>query len=74
MASPRLSLTGRATFVADNDAGLPDLRQSWLATHPKARLYIGFADFHFVRFTISSAFLNGGFGRAFRLSSADLFS
>lgn len=74
MASPRLSLTARANFIAADDATLPDLRKSWLATHPKALLYIGFADFHFARFNISAAFLNGGFGRAFRLTAEDLFN
>lgn len=74
MASPRLSLTARATFIAADDPTLRDLRKSWLATHPKAQLYVGFADFHFARFTISAAFLNGGFGRAFRLTATDLFN
>lgn len=74
MASPRLSLTAIATFISADDPSLPDLRKSWLATHPKAQLYIGFADFHFVRFTVTTAFLNGGFGRAFRLTAKDLFN
>ena len=74
MASPRLSLTARAHFIAADDPTLPDLRQGWLATHPTAQLYIGFADFRFARFTVSAAFLNGGFGRAFRLTAEDLFN
>lgn len=74
MASPRLSLTARACFIATGDPTLPDLRQSWLATHPKAQLYIGFTDFHFARFRVSAVFLNGGFGRAFRLTAKDLFN
>ncbi|MCX8509503.1 MAG: pyridoxamine 5-phosphate oxidase, partial [Rhodobacteraceae bacterium] len=68
MASPRLSLAVQARFLLPDDPSLADLRQSWLSTHPKAQLYIGFADFHFVRFTVTSAFLNGGFGRATRLT------
>jgi putative heme iron utilization protein len=48
------------------------LRAHWLKGHPKAALYIDFADFAFVRLTPESALLNGGFGRAFRLSPEDL--
>jgi len=72
LTHPRLTLQALAGFVprdGDDHAALTEL---WLAAHPKARLYAGFADFRFVRFTPVSAFLNGGFGRAFRLSAADL--
>jgi len=70
--SPRLSVTVMARFI---DADSPDrasLRQAWLGHHPKARLYVDFADFHFVGFEILGAALNGGFGRAYRLAPADL--
>jgi heme iron utilization protein len=67
--SPRLSLQATARF-ADGDR--PALRQAWLSQHPKARLYIDFADFRFVRFDILGAALNGGFGRAYHLSAEDI--
>ncbi len=44
----------------------------WLRDHPKAKLYIGFADFSFALFDVQSAYLNGGFGRAFVLTPGDL--
>lgn len=48
------------------------LRDHWLQGHPKAALYVDFADFAFVRYTIASARLNGGLARAWRLSPADM--
>ena len=71
LTHPRLSLDVTADFVprgADHDA----LRARWLAQHPKARLYIDFSDFAFVRLNPTGAALNGGFGRAFLLGPADL--
>lgn len=70
--SPRLSLAIRARFVADDDPQRKTLREVWLAQHPKARLYVDFADFRFVAFAIESAALNGGFGRAYALAPEDL--
>lgn len=70
LTHPRLTLQCRATFVAREDD--ETLRARWLDQHPKAALYIGFADFAFVRFTVVAAFLNGGFGKAFRLTPEDL--
>lgn len=64
--SPRLSLSATAAFVTDS-GDRARLRDVWLASHPKAKLYVDFADFHFVRFTLLSATLNGGFGKAFRI-------
>ncbi|AMY67565.1 HugZ family protein [Frigidibacter mobilis] len=72
LTHPRLSLDTTASFV---DRAGPDhaaLRTLWLASHPKARLYIDFADFCFVRFTPLGAALNGGFGKAFLLTPQDL--
>jgi len=56
------------------DPGHAALRDQWLATHPKAKLYVDFGDFGFVRLRPLSAFLNGGFGRAMRLTPDDLIS
>ena len=68
LTHPRLTLEARARFVDDKES----LRGHWLASHPKAKLYIDFADFAFVRFDIAAGHLNGGFGKAFRLTAADL--
>ncbi|MEI4473260.1 HugZ family pyridoxamine 5'-phosphate oxidase [Frigidibacter sp. MR17.24] len=67
LTHPRLSLTCTA-----RPARHDDLRAHWLADHPKAKLYIDFADFRFLAFSVTAASLNGGFGRAHRLSATDL--
>ncbi|MFB2531202.1 HugZ family protein [Paracoccus sp. p3-h83] len=70
---PRLSINVRAQFMekgAEHDL----LCARWLAIQPKAKLYIDLPDFRFVRLVMTSALLNGGFGRAFRLTAADLVS
>ena len=68
---PRLTLQCHARFLHHADDGHAALRAHYLASHPKAKLYVDFGDFAFVRFTIVSALLNGGFGQAFRLSESD---
>ncbi len=72
LAYPRLSLDTEAAFIDRAGAEHAALRARWLESHPKARLYIDFADFGFVRFRPLGAALNGGFGRAFVLTPADL--
>lgn len=72
LTHPRLTLQGRAAFV---DRAGPDharLRETYLDQNPKAQLYIDFADFSLVRLDIAEAHLNGGFGKAYRLTAADL--
>lgn len=72
LTHPRLTLQVRAEMVRRDDPRHEWLAEAWLAIHPKSKLWIGFGDFHFARFTIESAFLNGGFGKAFRMTPADL--
>jgi putative heme iron utilization protein len=69
---PRISLQGRARFVERGSAAHDALRATWLERHPKARLYIDFTDFSFVRLAVAEAHLNGGFGKAYRLTPEDL--
>lgn len=72
LTHPRLMIRVRAEFI---DRAAPDhaaIRARWLADHPKAKLYVDFADFSFVRLHPVSALLNGGFARAFRLTPDDL--
>ena len=69
---PRLSLTGMMSFVRHGGPGHAGMAAAYLRSHPKAKLYIGFADFAFVRITPRQGLLNGGFGRAFQLTSKDL--
>ncbi|GEM91547.1 hypothetical protein RSP03_06140 [Cereibacter sphaeroides] len=72
LTHPRLMVKVRAAQVARTAPRHEALRAHWLATHPKARLYIDFPDFAFVRLAPVSAVLNGGFGRAWRLAPEDL--
>lgn len=72
LTHPRLTLQCRARFVRH---GAPDhaaLRSRYLRQQPKAKLYIDFADFSFAVLDIETAYLNGGFGKAFVLTPEDL--
>ncbi len=70
LAFARMTLSASATILTP--AQKSALREPYLQTHPKAQLYIDFSDFHFVRFTITKAALNGGFGKAYALEISDL--
>jgi putative heme iron utilization protein len=70
LTHPRLMIRARAGFVAPEDPARPALRALWLKDHPKSKLYVDFADFAFVRFNVTSALLNAGFGRAPPLGAA----
>lgn len=69
---PRLTLQAQAAFLRHDDPEYDEMAAHYLRDHPKAKLYIGFADFSFVLFRIDQAHLNGGFGKAFALTAADL--
>lgn len=72
LTHPRISIAARAVFVSPADPDRPLLRDDWLGHHPKAKLYVDFADFAFVRLEAESAALNGGFARAYQLLREDL--
>lgn len=72
LAHPRMTVVCTATRL---ERGAPDEaepRRRYLARHPKAQLYAGLGDFSFFRLEIVRANLNGGFGKAYRLSREDL--
>lgn len=69
---PRLTLQARASFVAHDNSDYAGLAAHYLRGHPKAKLYIGFADFSFALFAVTQANLNGGFGKAFVLTAQDV--
>jgi putative heme iron utilization protein len=50
------------------------MRRRFLARHPKADLYVGFADFAVWRLAMESAHLVAGFGRATNLAAADFMT
>ena len=67
LAHPRLTVLGRVAKTED-----PHVRSRFLARHPKANLYAGFADFSFWRMDIVGAHLNGGFARAMTLTAGQV--
>ncbi len=56
---PRVTLVG--TLKKTRDAGHAE---RFFARHPRARMYAGFADFHFYRMTLVRAHYVGGFAKA----------
>lgn len=72
LTHPRLTLQARAEFVPREAPAHATLRAHYLQTHPKAKLYADFADFRFLRFSVWAGHLNGGFGKAYRLTPEDL--
>ncbi|MBB4952834.1 putative heme iron utilization protein [Agrobacterium vitis] len=72
LAHPRVTVQCLAQHVSRDSDEHHMMRKSFLARHPKAKLYIDFPDFLFFRLTPLAASLNGGFGQAFRLEAKDL--
>jgi putative heme iron utilization protein len=72
LTHPRITLACRAAFTEHGGEAYAALRSHYLRTHPKAQLYIDFTDFCFATLCVDGADLNGGFGKAFALTPADL--
>jgi putative heme iron utilization protein len=72
LAHPRLTLRCNAQRVDRQSQAHERIRALFLNRHPKSKLYIDFPDFCFFRLVPLDASLNGGFGRAYILSSQDL--
>jgi putative heme iron utilization protein len=72
LAHPRLTVFGRFAKIANDATDEARLRRRFLARHPKAELYAGFADFELWRLKMESAHLVAGFGRAAHLTAADI--
>jgi putative heme iron utilization protein len=70
LAGARLSIAGSAGGPDDD----PHVRRRFLARHPEAAGYAGFADFSFRRFVPTGAHLVAGFGRIVDLLPADLLT
>ncbi|WP_312794934.1 HugZ family protein [Tianweitania sp.] len=73
LAYPRLSLSCTAQLVSD-EADLARVSGRFLRHVPKATLYASLPDFRTYRLQPRGASLNGGFGKAYRLESADLLT
>ncbi len=67
LTGPRATVLGRAERSADER-----LRARFLARHPGAALYAGFADFHLYRIAVERAHLVAGFGRIDWIAAAEL--
>jgi len=67
---PRLSLQVKAQLLAAREA--EGQRRLWVERDPKAAIYIRLADFRLWRLEPRGGLLNAGFGRAYRLTAADL--
>ena len=67
LTGPRLTVLGEARPVDD-----ARLKGRFLARHPSAELYAGFADFHLHRVDVSRAHLVAGFGRIHWVELRDL--
>lgn len=72
LAYPRITIIGAAERLPNNADQRQSLRLQFLAIHPKAELYVDFADFGFYPIKVERAQLNGGFGKAYHLNSTDL--
>lgn len=65
----RIMLMGHAARTDDEAA-----RRRYLARHPDAEMYAGFADFAFYRIALDAAHLVAGFGRIVDLTPADILT
>ena len=69
LTHPRMTLMCKAT-LADKAA----FKDRWQEAIPKAQLYYDFTDFLMFRLTPQAIDLNGGFGKAYKLTPQDLLS
>lgn len=71
LAHPRMTVVGEAGILVD-DAHRAIARHRFLGRHPKAALYVDFADFAFWKMNVQRASLNAGFGKAYALTADDV--
>jgi heme iron utilization protein len=74
LAHPRLSLSCCARELEPGSADASRAEARYLRHQPKARLYAGLGDFRFFRLDPQRASLNGGFGRAYVLTVANVLT
>ncbi|MGL4491007.1 MAG: HugZ family protein [Rhizobiaceae bacterium] len=72
LAHPRITLQCVAQVLDRESEAGKSARQRTLRRNPKAKLYVDFGDFSFMKLKPAGASLNGGFGQAYRLISDDL--
>lgn len=74
LAHARISIAANAKILERDESDSQRIAARYLAHQPKAKLYAELGDFRFVRLEPLSASLNGGFGKAFAMTAADLLS
>lgn len=74
LAHPRISLSCTAVKLERGTAAHARAERRYLNRNPKAKLYADLGDFSFFRLEIRNASLNGGLGKAYLLTSADLLT
>jgi heme iron utilization protein len=74
LTHPRVTLMCIAHKVDRPARAHEEIAHFYLAKQPKAQLYLGLGDFSFYRMLVERAYLNGGFGKAFVLTAADLIA
>ena len=74
LAHPRITIACRAERIGPDDPRRARVEWRFLSHNPKSKLYAGFGDFSFFRLEPQSASLNGGFGKAYALTAADLMT
>ena len=73
LTGPRASLLGEIRPIEDQDGDrAARLTARYLARHPGAEAYAGFADFRLYRMTVESAHLIAGFGRIHWLAGPEV--
>src|SRR6266550_1350909 len=65
----RVMLMGKAAATEDADA-----RRRYLARHPQAHMFAGFADFAFYRVTLKAAHMVAGFARIVDFGASDILT
>lgn len=74
LAHARISVACQARRLERGTDDWARAERRYLNHNPKAKLYVGLGDFAFFRLEVSGASLNGGFGKAYRLTAEDLLS
>jgi putative heme iron utilization protein len=74
LAHARISVACDARKLERGTADWERAERRYLNHNPKARLYVGLGDFSFFRLDVRDASLNGGFGKAYRLTAQDLLT
>ncbi len=74
LAHPRLTVIGRFRRLVKGEVLCGEFRNRYLMRHPKAKLYVDFADFDWYQLSVERVNMNGGFGKAFLLDPQDVLS